>query len=69
MNDLKEIADILNKHANAMRATEEDAFNAGCDAGANGVNSENCHFKYFGSPALTAAWERGKKAAQLRMTT
>ena len=46
-----------------MRVTEEDAFNAGRDAGLNGVNDTNCHFKYFGSPALTAAWERGKKAA------
>lgn len=63
MSDIERFLDGLEGLVKQQRVTEEDAFNAGRDAGLNGVNEENCHFRYFGSPALTAAWERGKKAA------
>lgn len=39
-----------------------DAEAAGYDAGFNGPNTTNCHFRHFGTPENTAAWERGKKA-------
>lgn len=66
MSDLGRWAELVKQAAKENRGvTEEDAFNAGRDAGVNGVNDRNCHFRYFGSPALTAAWERGKKAASI----
>jgi hypothetical protein len=63
MNDVDRFLDGFEQIVKQQRVTEEDAFNAGRDAGLNGVNETNCHFRYFGSPALTGAWERGKKAA------
>lgn len=40
---------------------EHAAYVAGRDCALNGSNTINCHFKYFTRPALTAAWEMGKK--------
>jgi ribosome modulation factor len=45
-------------------SNEECAEKMGYDAGRNGPNTENCHFSLFATPALTAAWERGKKRAE-----
>ena len=42
--------------------TEEEAEAAGRDAAVSGSNTTNSHFKFFGSPGLTAAWERGHEA-------
>jgi hypothetical protein len=39
--------------------TESDAEEAGWDAGYYGPNTTNCHFGYFATKELTAAWERG----------
>ena len=44
-------------------ATEKLAEQAGYDAGVNGSNTVNSHFKWFMAPHLTKAWERGKKRA------
>lgn len=63
MSDLKEWFEVIERVGKESRVTEEDAFNAGRDAGLSGVNQENTHFRYFGSVQLTAAWERGKQAA------
>lgn len=38
-----------------------DAYNAGFDAGVNGVNDINTHFSFFGSPELSKQWNMGKK--------
>ena len=40
------------------------AYGAGYDCGLNGVNTTNCHFKYFGTKELTKEWERGKADAE-----
>jgi hypothetical protein len=64
MTDLNKWFDTIKEVGKENRVTEEQAFDAGRDAGLNGVNENNCHFRYFGSPALTSAWERGKKASQ-----
>lgn len=45
------------------RPTEEEAEIAGYDAGTNGSNTTNTHFRFFGSRELTDAWERGKRRA------
>jgi hypothetical protein len=39
----------------------EYCYNAGKDAGINGPNSTNCHFRLFSSREQTEAWERGKR--------
>lgn len=44
---------------------EAKAYMAGRDCAVNGPNQENCHFKHFARPELTAAWERGKRNAEL----
>lgn len=36
------------------------AYDAGYDCGLNGAAERNCHFSFFGSPASTKEWERGK---------
>ncbi len=46
--------------------TDEQARNAGYDAGINGPNTENCHFRYFSEPRLTRAWEQGKAQGDAR---
>lgn len=38
---------------------EADAYRAGLDCARHGANEGNCHFQFFASPKLTAAWERG----------
>lgn len=47
----------------ARSASERLAEEAGYDAGINGPNTTNTHFKWFTAPHLTKAWERGKKRA------
>lgn len=43
-------------------ATREDWAEAmGYDAGRNKPNETNCHFSIFATPAMTKAWEKGKK--------
>lgn len=44
--------------------TIDDAFIAGYDCGKNGTNTANCHFSFFSSPDMTAAWERGKSEGE-----
>jgi hypothetical protein len=58
---MKELANIL---SGLRHATEESAEEAGFDCGKNGSNTANCHFKFFATRELTAAWERGKARAQ-----
>lgn len=36
---------------------------AGYDAGLNGPNTTNCHFRHFATPQQTEAWEDGKRLA------
>lgn len=51
----------MSRFAMSKFATLEDcAEAAGYDAGRNGADNENCHFSFFTTPVLTAAWERGK---------
>lgn len=38
------------------------AYEAGYNCGVRGPNTDNCHFGFFGSPASTKEWERGKAA-------
>jgi hypothetical protein len=42
--------------------TEEDAWFAGYSAGKRGANMSNCHSRFFSTPGLTQAWERGQRA-------
>jgi hypothetical protein len=42
-------------------ASEDESYAAGKDCARRGATTGNCHFRFFGSPELTAAWERGKK--------
>lgn len=44
--------------------SEKNSFLAGYSCGAEGANTENCHFSFFSSPANTAAWEAGKAQAE-----
>lgn len=37
-------------------------YRAGHDAGLNGPNTINCHFRLFSTPEKTKEWERGNKA-------
>lgn len=46
--------------ATQLKRTED----AGYDAGKNGPNGENCHFRHFATPERTAAWERGRDRAK-----
>ena len=43
---------------------EHTAYMRGFACGQEGPNEVNCHFSTFATPALTAAWERGKRAAE-----
>lgn len=45
-------------------ANEEQAEAAGRDAGQHGPSTINCHPRYFATPALTAAWEKGNEAGK-----
>jgi hypothetical protein len=47
------------------RRTEKDAEQAGWEAGYYGPNTSNCHFTYFATPELTAAWERGNAGGKV----
>lgn len=47
----------------AEDSEEARAFHAGYDCGKNGPNAKNCNFSLFRTPAMTAAWERGKTLA------
>lgn len=64
MAELKQWLDDIERIHQEARASEVAAFNAGRDARMNGANDENCHFKFFRSPALTAAWERGNAESE-----
>lgn len=41
-------------------SSEEEAERMGFDAGFNGPDTTNCHFRYFATEALRDAWERGQ---------
>ncbi len=41
----------------------EEAERAGYDAGKNGANTTNTHFRFFASPDLRDAWTKGNKRA------
>lgn len=45
---------------NQRHASEEEAERMGFDAGFNGSDTANCHFRYFATEALRDAWERGQ---------
>lgn len=45
-------------------ATLEEAREAGRRCAREGASLDNCHFKYFATPAHTAAWEQGKREAE-----
>ena len=57
--------EFVNKLAERLcvrQPTEIEAYGAGFDCGQNGADNRNCHFAFFGTKELTAAWERGNKA-------
>lgn len=43
--------------------TEKEAEQAGYDSEMHGSNTVNCHFTFFATPALTKAWELGRRKA------
>jgi len=47
----------------APNATEAEAEEAGRRSVIEGANQRTCHFRFFATPELTQAWERGKRAA------
>ena len=47
-----------------MNEQEHIAYEAGRDCGLNGPNMSNCHFSLFATPAMTKAWERGKREGE-----
>ena len=44
----------------AGQTTLDTTFKAGQECGRDGATVENCHFRHFATPELTAEWERGK---------
>ena len=48
-----------------MTDAEKLWYDAGYDCAKNGANLGNCHFNLFATPALTKAWEDGKRAAEV----
>lgn len=46
------------------RPTASEAEQAGYDASKHGADTTNCNFRFFATPELTAAWERGHKRAK-----
>lgn len=50
-----------------MTEEEQEAFDAGEACAVHGPRGENCHFRFFGTPSLTAAWKLGKANAELIM--
>ena len=48
------------------RPTLAEAEAAGLDAGTNGSNETNTHFRFFGTKDLTTAWERGNAKGRTR---
>ncbi len=51
-----------------LKTTVDDAYHAGRDAGRNGANIDNAHFRFFARPELTEAWQRGKAVADIEAT-
>lgn len=47
-----------------MTDEEQRAFDAGVACALEGPDEDNCHFRHFATPYLTAAWERGKAQAE-----
>lgn len=45
---------------------ERAAYAAGRDCALSGANENNCHFKHFSRPELTAAWEAGKRNGEIK---
>lgn len=41
------------------------AYMAGFDCGQNGATMTNCHFRYFATEQLKAAWEQGKSVGEM----
>ena len=56
--------DKIISYLDKLKTDEKSAYKAGHDCGVHGANTENCHFRYFGSKALMQAWERGNKEAK-----
>lgn len=46
------------------RMTTDEARRHGYDAGRNGPNTVNCHFRIFSAPEFTRAWEIGNAAGR-----
>jgi hypothetical protein len=64
MVDLNDLSQKVAKILAFEIPKEADAYEAGYDCEKNGANEENCHYTFFATPELTAAWERGKEAAR-----
>lgn len=44
--------------------TIDEARSCGYACGLHGPNTHNCHFSLFATPALTKAWEEGKRRGE-----
>lgn len=61
---METIVEKLSNVSRALATSEEMAFDAGYKAAIDGPDTTNCHFSWFRSPEMTAAWERGNKAGK-----
>lgn len=49
----------------SLSTTEQECYAAGWSSVVDGPNTENCHFRFFGTRERTNAWERGVADAKL----
>ena len=49
-----------------MKTDFKSAYEAGFDAGVNGSNNFNTHFKWFNTKERMQDWETGKRNAQIK---
>lgn len=49
-----------------MTTHKEAAYEAGVRCGIDGPNEGNCNFRFFSTPELLGAWEKGKADGEIQ---